>query len=102
MGPALTGESEMETKSPCGITPQRVGPRPIYEIAAEIKRLWRPVYFGAVPYLDTMMQLGSISDSFGFDSAKSIIIYFLGNARTWKGEDAKRIKAELKAIAGLK
>jgi hypothetical protein len=77
-------------------------PRPIRYIALEIKRLWNPVYFGAVPYLDAMLSLYDIRDSYGYDDAKSIITYFLGNARTWRGEDAKRIKAELKAIAGLK
>jgi hypothetical protein len=33
------------------------------------------------------------------DSAESIVAYFLSNAATWRGADARRIKAELKALA---
>ena len=73
--------------------------RPLYEIAREIKNDWKNVYFGAKPYLDAMATLTSINDNYGFDSAKSIVLYFLGNASTWRGETAKRIKAELKAMA---
>ena len=73
--------------------------RPLYEIAREIKNDWKNVYFGAKPYLDAMATLDSINDMYMFDSAKSIVLYFLGNASTWRGETAKRIKAELKAMA---
>lgn len=72
--------------------------RPLYEIAREIKSDWKKVYFGAVPYLDAMATLNSIEDNYYFDSAKSVVIYFLSNAKTWKGETAKRIKAELKTM----
>lgn len=72
--------------------------RPLYEIAYEIKQDWKNVYFGAVPYLQAMLQLSSIRDNYGFDNAKSVILYFLSNAATWRGETARRIKAELKAI----
>ena len=72
--------------------------RPLYEIAAEIKKDWKNVYFGAKPYLDAMATLNSINDSYGWDSGKSMVNYFLGNAQTWRGETAKRIKAELKAM----
>ena len=76
--------------------------RPLYEIAREIKQDWTKVYFGAVPYLDAMSTLDSIEDNYIMDSGKSVVIYFLSNASTWRGETAKRIKAELKAMAGLK
>ena len=72
--------------------------RPLYEIAAEIRKDWKNVYFGAKPYLDAMATLNSINDSYGWDSGKSMVNYFLGNAQTWRGETAKRIKAELKAM----
>jgi len=77
-------------------------PRPLSEIAADIKRTWPKPYFGAVPYLDAMFYLGPIDDYYYHDSAKSIVLYFLSNAQTWRGPDAKRIKAELKAMAGVK
>lgn len=76
--------------------------RPLSEIAREIRKDWKNVYFGAVPYLDAMSTLNSINDMYGMDSAKSIVIYFLSNASTWRGEAAKRIKVELKKIAGIK
>lgn len=72
--------------------------RPIYDIAYDIKQDWKKPYFGAVPYLDAMLQLESINDKYICDSAKSIVLYFLSNASTWRGETAKRVKAELKAM----
>jgi len=72
--------------------------RSLSEIAREIRNDWKPVYFGAVPYLQAMQTLDSIDDDYGMDSAKSIVLYFLSNASTWRGETAKRIKAELKAM----
>ena len=72
--------------------------RPIHQIAAEIKCTWQKPYFGAVPYLDAMFCLEKPTDKYGLDSAENIILYFLCNASTWRGEDAKRIKAELKNL----
>lgn len=72
--------------------------RSISEIAAEISKDWKNVYFGAVPYLQAMYGLNNINDSYGIDSAKSIVLYFLANAGTWRGETAKRIKKELNAM----
>lgn len=79
------------------MTETAAAPRPLYEIADEITAKWRPVYYAAVPYVQAMRRLASLSDSYGYDDAEGIVIRFLGNARTWKGEDAKRIKAELRA-----
>ena len=73
--------------------------RPICEIAREIRKDWGvKVNFAARPYLEAMLSLYSIDDSYGWDSAKSIVLYFLSNAGTWKGETAKRIKKELKEM----
>lgn len=70
--------------------------RELFEIAREIKEDWgAKIYFGAVPYLDAMAQLRTIDDTYINDSAKSIVAYFLSNARTWRGEVAKRVKKEL-------
>jgi hypothetical protein len=46
-----------------------------------------------------MATLRSINDDYGCDSAHSIVIYFLSNATTWRGETARRVKAELKALS---
>lgn len=72
--------------------------RPLYEIAADIKANWANVYFGAVPYLEAMGQLDSVADRYYEDPGKDIVIYFLSNAMYWRGPEAKRIKAELKAL----
>ena len=72
--------------------------RPIYQIAKDIKITWKNVYFGARPYLDAMFCLDKPTDNYGYDSAKTIVNYFLANAQTWKGEDAKKIKSELKNL----
>ena len=76
--------------------------RTLSTIANEISRSWAKPYFGAVPYLAAMRTLGSIEDDYHYDSGRSIVLYFLANAGTWRGEDARRIKAELKALAGIK
>jgi len=76
--------------------------RPIHDIAYEIRTDWKKPYFGAVPYLDAMFSLNSINDDYYQDSGKSVVLYFLANAGTWRGDTAKRIKAELKALAKIK
>ena len=72
--------------------------RTISEIAGEIESTWANVNYAARPYLDAMHSLSSVRDYFGSDSADSVVIYFLSNARAYRGDDAKRIKAELKAM----
>jgi hypothetical protein len=73
-------------------------PRTISEIAREITADWRKPYFGAVPYLDAMRWVNRPTDRYGMDTADSIVRYFLANASTWRGETARRVKAELKAM----
>lgn len=72
--------------------------RNINTIANEILRDWKKPYFGAVPYLNAMLSLNSINDNYYYDSGKSIVLYFLANSGTWRGETAKRIKTELKNL----
>ena len=72
--------------------------RPIKEIAGEIARTWKKVHYGARPYLEAMLHLESITDTYGWDSGRSIVTYFLANAGSFRGENARRIKAELRAM----
>jgi hypothetical protein len=72
--------------------------RPLHSIAAEIKADWKKIYFGAVPYVEAMQRLSSVDDAYGYDNGRHIVNYFLGNAGQWKGETARKIKAELKAM----
>lgn len=64
-------------------------------IAVIIDNDWSNVYFGAKPYLTALTQLETVNDNFGADSGKSIVIYFLSNAQTWRGDVARLVKAEL-------
>lgn len=73
--------------------------RPIFEIASEIRKDWKKPYFGAVPYLEAMGTITTINENYYADSAKSVVLYFLANAQTWRGEVARRVKAELKEMA---
>ena len=70
--------------------------RPLYMIASDIRDNWKPVNYAAKPYLDAMFELNKITDNYINDSGKSVVLYFLSNASSWKGEHARRIKAELK------
>jgi hypothetical protein len=69
--------------------------RPLSLIAVEICRNWQSPFYGAVPYLRAMRYLSSIDDMYGADSARSVVAYFLSNAKTWRGDTARRVKAEL-------
>jgi len=69
--------------------------RSLWQIAEEITRTWTNPYFGAVPYLNAMKQLRNITDQFYDDDAETVVMYFLANAETWRGETARRIKKEL-------
>ncbi len=72
--------------------------RPLYEIAQEIEKDWTKVNFGARPYLDAMHSLTTINDHYLFDTGTSVVLYFLSNATSWRGETARRIKAELRDL----
>lgn len=85
--------AEMEAAKPTKV-------RLLMHIALDIQKHWRNPNFSAVPYLNAMACLLTISDSYGEDSARSIVTYFLSNAKAWRGEDARRIKAELNAMLG--
>jgi hypothetical protein len=84
--------------------------RTVSEIAAEIRKDWvktndmgmkvSAVNFAAKPYLAEMAHIGDINEvcGFGGETGKTMVLYFLCNAGTWRGATAKRIKAELKAM----
>ena len=72
--------------------------RSLSTIANDIRIDWAKPYFGAKPYLDAMRHLDTIHDTYYYDDASDIVRYFLANATTWKGDTARAIKAELKAM----
>lgn len=75
--------------------------RSLYTIGEEIIRDWQSQskkFPAAIPYVYAMRECNQITDMYGSDTALSVVLYFLSNASTWRGDTAKRIKAELKAI----
>lgn len=74
--------------------------RTFKQIAIEIKKVWPKPYFGAVPYIDAMMCLDTTDPEapYLFEHADEIVLRFLCNAQTFRGEDARRIKTELKSM----
>lgn len=72
--------------------------RSLATIADEIAMDWKNVYFGAVPYLQAMADLDTINDRYYAEDARMIVNYFLSNATSWRGDKAREIKAELKAM----
>jgi len=81
-------------------TQDKVAARPLHEIAREIRRDWKPVDYSAKPYLEAMGDLDSVNDKYGEDDGRYIVNYFLSNSSKWKGDVAKRVKAELKQMVG--
>jgi hypothetical protein len=75
--------------------------RPISRIAADIVKAWGPskINYAARPYLEAMASLDKITDSYFQDSGRSIVAYFLANARSFRGPEAAALKAELKALS---
>lgn len=71
----------------------RQNKRTFAEIAREIEQTWKNVYFGAKPYLLAMTTINSSDKNapYMFETAESIVSYFLANATYWRGEDATRV-----------
>ena len=67
----------------------------IWEIAGLIRKDWKNMYFGAVPYVDAMACVKSVNDTYGVEDGKTQVMYFLANGNTWRGEVARAIKKEL-------
>jgi len=72
--------------------------RLIKEIAQEIREKWTKVSPYAEPYLEAMMELDTIDDYYYLDTAEEIVLYFLCNAGSFRGEDARRLKKELRDL----
>jgi len=97
---------------------ENTSPRRLLDICREIQETWvnkdgitqirgdGPGY-GAEPYFKAMVELGragleSPEDNYYNDKARDVVIYFLSNATSFRGDVARRIKAELKAKYGIK
>jgi hypothetical protein len=83
--------------------------RLVSDIAKEIDRVWAKPYFGAKPYIEAMHTMhwpaepeNAKCHMYGVESCDMVLIYALSNMATFRGEDARRIKAELKQTCGVK
>jgi hypothetical protein len=74
--------------------------RPLYEIAREIKEdaSHRAFWWKAEPYVSAMLKIDKITDMYMFEPADMVVRYALGNLIGWRGDTAKRIKTELRAM----
>ena len=72
--------------------------RSLQTIAMEVYDDWKPVNYSALPYLEAMGELDSIEDDYYYDTGRSVVRYFLANASTWRGDTARKVKAELKGM----
>jgi hypothetical protein len=70
----------------------------VSEIAHAIAKDWQNVNPYAKDYLNAMKEIRSINDSYYADSAHSVVLYFLANAGTYRGENARTYKALLKDL----
>lgn len=93
----------METKME-----QKTEKRTFRAIAAEVLNLWKTKYGKdlpwslkcALPYLQAMLECNTTDKDAQYyaETVESVVIYFLANITNWRGDDAKRIKAELKEM----
>jgi hypothetical protein len=85
--------------------------RTFSEIAQEVMNLWKAKYGKysrnlpwslqcAIPYLQAMLECDTTDKDAQYyaETVESVVVYFLANITSWRGDDAKRIKAELKSM----
>lgn len=72
--------------------------RPIKEIAKDIQKAWKNPSPYALAYLNPMLTLNSIEDNYFLDDAERIVLCFLEEAKTFRGEEARKLKQELKDL----
>jgi hypothetical protein len=65
------------------------------EILADHREQGKELYFGAVPYVRAMLALDALDDRFGDEKGADIVPYAVSNLSYWRGETARRVKAEL-------
>jgi hypothetical protein len=72
--------------------------RPLHEVAAEIEQDWTALHGAAQPYINAMKESYLATSRHRLERGSDMIQGFLMNAQTWRGETARRVKTELKAI----
>lgn len=82
--------------------------RTFSDIAMEVLNLWKTKYGkdlpwslkNALPYLRALLECNTADKGamYYYEPIETIVLYFLSNTTNWRGDDAKRIKAELKGM----
>ena len=69
--------------------------RTFSEIAQEVLS-----FGGALPYLQALLECNTTNKNalYYFETVESVTNYLLSNLTSWKGDDARRIKDELKSM----
>jgi hypothetical protein len=70
----------------------------VSEIARAIARDWKTINPYASEYLNAMLSIENVEETYYADSAKSVVMYFLANAGSYRGDSARAYKALLKAM----
>lgn len=70
----------------------------VSEIAYAISKDWQNISPYAADYLNAMKEIQDIEGAYYADSAKSVVMYFLANASSYRGENARAYKALLKEM----
>lgn len=71
--------------------------RTISQLSTVIRKDWaEKTYYSAKPYVEAMLSIGRDDQIYGCESAKDVVLGFLANAGSWRGEHARQVKAELK------
>ena len=71
--------------------------RSLAEIAHEIRGDWTSLSNSpAEEYVTAMSELRTLDQSYGLDTAVSVVAHFLGVCGTWRGPVARRVKDELR------
>lgn len=70
----------------------------VSEIAHAIAQEWVTINPYAAEYLNAMKEITDINSNYYADSSKSVVMYFLANAGSYRGDNARAYKALLKAM----
>lgn len=52
----------------------------------------------SAPYVEALQKLETIDQMYYYDTADSVVRYLLANLTHWRGDQARKIKNELKAM----
>ena len=70
----------------------------VSDIARLIASDWKNISPYARDYLNAMKEINDIEGAYYADSCKSVVLSFLANAGTYRGENARAYKAILKEM----